>query len=153
MRKIRGYAAALAAVLALASTAASANDDRVYYLNQNQTGLTLPGVTMPNGSDEIRASDGTSCKSGLSGNGAYMDAGLVGSQDEGSGSIDRGAVYGRVVIPLGRVAKRVDCTQLYQLELERLKLELEAAKMGIARGSGPVGDSNVGWTTDGMVAK
>ena len=32
-------------------------------LNQNQTGFTLPGVTLPQGQDEVHASDGTTCRS------------------------------------------------------------------------------------------
>jgi hypothetical protein len=45
--------------------------------------------------------------------------------------------YGRVVVPLGRGPKRLDCVKLYELEVERLKLELELAKAGLGRSVDP----------------
>ena len=92
-------------------------------------GFSLPGVTLPSGTDEVRAADGTSCRSAVGGNGAYVDMGVIGKQS----STDDNAYYGRVVIPLGRNSKRLDCSQLYALEVERLKLELELAKAGMGR--------------------
>jgi hypothetical protein len=38
-------------------------------INQNQTGFTLPGVTLPQGQDEVHASHGTTCHSDVSGSG------------------------------------------------------------------------------------
>ena len=57
---------ALLAVLgAVVSAPVAAND--VY--NLNQTGFTLPGVSLPQGQDEVRAADGTTCRSSISGSG------------------------------------------------------------------------------------
>ncbi len=92
-------------------------------------GFSLPGVTLPSGTDEVRAADGTSCRSAVGGNGAYIDMGVIGKQSTANDN----AYYGRVVIPLGRNSKRLDCSQLYALEVERLKLELELAKAGMGR--------------------
>jgi hypothetical protein len=100
------------------------------------TGFTLPGVTLPQGTDEVRAADGTSCRSAVGGNGAYVDMGLVGKQ----GVSNNGSYYGRVVVPLGKGPKRLDCTRLYDLEVERLKLELELAKAGLGRQQDPTLD-------------
>ena len=156
MRKIPRTAQILT-LLAIAlpgSSPAFAED--LYYLNQNQTGFNLPGVTLPQGQDEIRAADGTTCRSAVGGNGAYMDFGVM----KGSGSnYNDVATYGRVVVPLGRQAKRLNCSKLYELEVERLQLELKLLKMGlgedgrpVASQSAEVGWANDGWTT-GAIAK
>lgn len=92
-------------------------------------GFSLPGVTLPSGTDEVRAADGTSCRSAVGGNGAYLDVGVIGKQS----SRDDNAYYGRVVVPLGKMPKRLNCSALYELEIERLKLELELAKAGLGR--------------------
>lgn len=100
-----------------------------YILNQNQNGFDLPGVTLPQGQDEVRAADGTTCSSAVSGSGAYMDVGIIGNNGfTGNGDF---ASYGRVVVPLGRKAQRLDCSKLYELEVERLRMELDLLKMGV----------------------
>ena len=93
------------------------------------SGFSLPGVTLPSGTDEVRAADGTSCRSAVGGNGAYLDVGVIGKQS----ARDDNAYYGRVVVPLGKMPKRLNCSALYELEIERLKLELELAKAGLGR--------------------
>jgi len=37
----------------------------------------------------------------------------------------RGAVYGRLVIPLGKTPERLDCSKFFDLEMRRQELELE----------------------------
>ena len=148
MRKIPRTAQILT-LLAIAlpgSSPAFAED--LYYLNQNQTGFNLPGVTLPQGQDEIRAADGTTCRSAVGGNGAYMDFGVM----KGNGArYDDVATYGRVVVPLGRQAKRLNCSKLYDLEVERLQLELKLLKMGLGEDGRPLGSQNAeaGWANDG----
>lgn len=107
-----------------------------YFFN-NQTyqyGLNLPQVPIPNGSDEIRAADGTTCKSNTASNNAYLDVGAIGSQDI-DGAFSQGSVYGRIIVPLGSKPKRIDCTALYQLEIQRLQSELQLVRAGMAGGS------------------
>lgn len=116
---------ALAAAWACASPAVA---EDVYNLNQNESGFNLPGVTLPQGQDEVRAADGTTCRSAVSGSGAYVDLGLIRGNSQSDNSV---ATYGRVVIPIGRTPKRVDCSRLYELEVERLHLELKLLKMGL----------------------
>ena len=127
MRQVHGHKSAVAAgalaVLLFAALQANADD-----VNQN-SGFSLPGVTLPQGTDEVRAADGTSCRSAVGGNGAYLDVGVIGKQS----TADDNAYYGRVVVPLGKSPKRLDCAKLYELEVERLKLELELAKAGLGR--------------------
>lgn len=100
----------------------------VYNLNQNESGFNLPGVTLPQGQDEVHAADGTTCRSAVSGSGAYFDLGVIRGNNPSNNDI---ATYGRVVIPIGRTPKRVDCSRLYELEVERLQLELKLLKMGL----------------------
>jgi hypothetical protein len=38
-------------------------------------------------------------------------------------------VYARVSIPLGKRPKRIDCSKVYELEIERLRQELELLRM------------------------
>ncbi|MGL4398151.1 MAG: hypothetical protein ACRCS9_16560 [Hyphomicrobium sp.] len=102
-----------------------------YYLN-NQTysyGMHLPQVPQPNGQDEIRAADGTTCRSSMASNGAYADLGGLAGQDNG-GAFNSGTVYARMIIPLGGVPNRLDCSELYNLEIRRLQHELELARAG-----------------------
>lgn len=128
MREVPGHKGAIAGgALALALcgflSSAMAQD-----ASQN-AGFSLPGVTLPSGTDEVRAADGTSCRSAVGGNGAYLDVGVIGKQS----SSNDNAYYGRVVVPLGKAPKRLNCSALYELEIERLKLELELAKAGMGR--------------------
>lgn len=91
-------------------------------------------MQLPQGADEVRASDGTSCRSAVGGSGAYLDVGVIGNPNRSSAS---NSYYGRVVVPLGRTPKRLDCSKLYELEVERLRMELELAKAGLGRQTDP----------------
>ena len=117
------------AVLGALLFASEARSEDIYHLSQDQNGFDLPGVTLPQGQDEVRAADGTTCSSAISGSGAYLDVGVIKSNRV----LDSGefATYGRVVIPLGRTPKRLDCARLYELEVERQQMELSLLKMGV----------------------
>lgn len=39
--------------------------------------------------------------------------------------------YARIVIPFGQQPRRLNCAQLYDLEIERLKREIELLKVGL----------------------
>lgn len=112
-------------------------------IQQNISGFNLPGVTLPQGHDEVRAADGTTCRSAVGGNGAYVDMGLIGNPErtgETEGSL---SAYGRLVVPLGAMnRKRIDCTKLYDLEVARLEMELKLMQMGLGRGMAPVGEGS-----------
>lgn len=169
MWKVHGSAIAVA-LLAFASVSfgaveASANDT---FINQNISGFNLPGVQLPQGHDEVRAADGTTCRSAVSGSGAYLDVGLIGNPEQS----DNGSysAYGRLVVPLGRKTPRVDCTRLYDLEVQRLEMELRLMQMGLTRGIAPAGETSAsgevsedgemelasgnwdddGWSTEGL---
>ena len=123
-------------------------DSDQYVINQNQTGVTLPGVVMPNGFDEIRAADGTTCRASMAGSGAYLDSGVIGDN-----SSHRISAYGRLVVPLGKKPTRLDCDKLYQLELKRLELEVELMRRGLdpRMRSNASGDwaSDASWSNEG----
>lgn len=141
MRKIS--CTAYVALLAVLGTHIPAAANDVY--NLNQTGFTLPGVSLPQGQDEVRAADGTTCRSSISGSGAYLDVGVVGGRTATQGM----ATYGRVVVPLGKRPKRIDCSRLYALEIERLELEIRMLKMGIAGGQQTEANwANEGWSNE-----
>ena len=105
-------------------------------ITQNTSaGFSLPGVSLPTGHDEVRAADGTTCRSAVSGGGAYLDVGIIGNPD--SATANDLSHYGRLVIPLGRQSKRLDCSRLYDLEVQRLQMELRLMQMGLGRGVTP----------------
>ncbi|GLS29846.1 hypothetical protein [Neomesorhizobium albiziae] len=133
---------------------ANAAAEEIYY-TQNQTGFTLPGVTLPQGQDEVRAADGTTCRSAVAGSGAYLDVGVIqGNGPTYGSSVSDLSTYGRIVIPLGRQPKRLDCARLYQLEVERLQMELRLLKMGLdPQGKGPDMATNAGWAEQGWSDK
>ena len=102
--------------------------------------LYLPGPPHgPGGEDSIETSSGTRCRQSINSNGAYLDAGLAGSaakpvdlrgQPYFSDTRDQQALaYVRVTVPLGKRPKRIDCSNIYELEIDRLKRELELLQM------------------------
>lgn len=132
-------------------------NDTNFYQSNTQFGVNLPNAALPSGSDEVRAADGTSCRSAQGGNGAYLDSGVIGSPG-GNGLGESGAIYSRVVIPLGETPRRLDCGALYDLEVQRLRAELQLARMGLAS-HGQVSaassevSSNDNWSNEGVQQK
>jgi len=123
----------LAASLASAATPVTAN-----------RGVFLPPAPNgPGGEDSIETADGTRCRQSINSNGAYLDVGATGSVAKpladdrtGNGIVlfsqerDQEALaYVRVTIPLGQRPARLDCSRLYELEIERLRRELELLRM------------------------
>lgn len=140
----------LAAICAISTIVTPAVAQTVNNNNNQNFGFNLPTAPLPNGFDEVRASDGTTCRSSMSGNGAYLDVGGIGGQSRSGGSMDSGTVYGRVVIPLGEKPGRIDCRSLYQLEIDRLKHELRMVKSGINSGqsAGSADWQKEGWNNN-----
>ncbi|MEM0928158.1 MAG: SPOR domain-containing protein [Pseudomonadota bacterium] len=150
MRTISRHPPVLLAVLAAASAAASAQQEvtqgsqPIVVPSQssvfNQNSVNLPNAPVTTGQDIVRGADGTSCQSAIASGGPYLDVGVLQSQD--FYERDSAAVYGRIVIPIGKRAKRLDCTKLYQLEIERMRMELELLRMGTSYTAMPVGLQN-----------
>ena len=131
-------------MLALVSAGASAQT-----ISQNISGFNLPGVQLPQGHDEVRAADGTTCRSAVSGSGAYLDLGIIGNPDAGTAA--GVSHYGRLVVPIGKKPKRLDCTRLYDLEVQRLEMELRLMQMGLNRSVAPPSGTAVSGSEDDTV--
>ena len=136
-------------ILAASCVSTQVFADSNFIQNNQQFGVNLPQVALPSGSDEIRTTDGATCRSAVGGDGAYMDVGVIGSPESDDANASA-AAYGRLVIPLGYKAKRLDCTKLYDLEIRRLKMELELARMGTAGSANtPAAAVNSNWAEEG----
>ena len=132
---VRNYLSAACASLALACAVPSAN--------AGTTGVYLPPAPSgPGGEDSIETSSGTRCRQSINSNGSYLDVGVMGSAasplpDEGGryafgDDRDRQAtVYARVSIPLGKRPERIDCSRVYELELDKLRREVELLRLGL----------------------
>ena len=100
-----------------------------------------PAPNGPGGEDSIETSSGTRCRQSINGNGAYLDVGMAASHSNGTtndpyrhGSSVRddgneALGYARVVMPIGPKPQRIDCSRLYEMELARMKREIELLKM------------------------
>ncbi len=117
----------LAASLASAPALASGN------------GIFLPPPPSgPGGEDSIETASGTRCRQSMNSNGAYLDVGATGSagspvdparQFVNDGRDREASAYVRLTVPLGRRPGRIDCQQVYQLEIQRLQREIELLRM------------------------
>ncbi len=122
-------------VASLASLAAPVAANRGVYLP--------PAPQGPGGEDSIETADGTRCRQSINSNGPYLDLGAAGAASKplesdrlGSGVVlfsqerDQEALaYVRVTIPLGQRPARLDCSRLYELEIDRLRRELDLLRM------------------------
>lgn len=95
----------------------------------------IPSVQQSTGYDEIKTSTGIVCRQSMS-NQTYINMGVTGSQnnyrDEGWdnwNSRDNGEamVYVQMTIPIGS-PERMDCSRIYDLEVERQQLEIQQLK-------------------------
>ena len=106
-----------------------------------QQGIYLPPAPHgPGGEDTIETASGTRCRQSINSNSGYVDIGVAGSGGSGipnaSGVFvtinerDREALaYARVTVPLGKQPKRIDCSRVYELEIERLREEVALLRM------------------------
>ena len=95
---------------------------------------SIPSLGSTGSGSEVRTAAGSTCKSGTQR--TTFDAGVV-SRNFNSMQQDNlnpfgfvsqmpqetGMVYARVTIPLGAKKDRLDCTRMYNLELERMQDE------------------------------
>lgn len=94
--------------------------------------LSLPGAPGSYQSDRFRAGE-LDCSMAI-GSGTNLEFGVVGViNNPSTGSVgpdfngqDKNVgVYGRITIPLGGPKSRVDCTELYRLEMTKKRMEIE----------------------------
>ena len=104
----------------------------------------LPAAAPSAGQDEFRASDGTTCRSTMDGTkrvevGTFATGGRVesGSHIGLPGYVQttpaqgNAGVYGRFSWSLDAKPNRMDCSKLYELELEKKRLEVELLKRSL----------------------
>ena len=105
---------------------------------QAADGILLPSPPVgPGGEDAITTSEGVRCSQSINSSGGYLDFGVAGGNLDtyttptvgGPGQSAIG--YARIIIPLGSSPKRLDCSRLYDLEIARLKAEIQMLKVGL----------------------
>jgi hypothetical protein len=109
-------------LLAICSTASA---------NTGSLNLTLPGSYGSYQSDSFRA-DGLDCSMAI-GSSTNVEFGVVGVINRAPNTITTSplgqskdiGVYGRITIPIGAPRERLDCNELYQLELKKKRMEVQ----------------------------
>ena len=101
--------------------------------------FSIPSMSSVSGSDSIRAGD-LDCKNAIGGstnfeigmtgviNNAVVP--IIGKEGNNPQTKDIG-LYARLIIPLDAPNERINCNTLYQLELQRRRLEVERLKQEI----------------------
>ena len=102
--------------------------------------FALPSPGTNSGTDSIRAGD-LDCKNSIGGStnfelgltGIISNAvtPLIGKQSELNPQTKDIGVYARIIIPLDGPSERINCNTLYQLELQRRRLEVEKLRAEI----------------------
>lgn len=76
------------------------------------------------------------CSQSINSSSGYLDVGVAagGGVTLGSSAINAEPTtlgYARVVIPLGLPPNRLDCSRLYEMEIERLQREIDLLTIGL----------------------
>lgn len=103
--------------------------------------LSIPSLSSSSAYDEFRTSSGMTCRQSVSGS-AQLQVGGVASMDDSEDDYTGGSwnnrryardekgVFVQLIVPIG-VPDRIDCTTLYNLEIEKQQLELQQLKSQI----------------------
>ena len=102
--------------------------------------LQLPSGGSSFGTDSIKAGD-LDCSNSIGGS-TVFDVGMtgivnnavtpiIGKEDPNNPEAKQIGVYARIVIPLDAPNERINCNTLYQLELQRRRLEVEKLRQEI----------------------
>ena len=109
--------------------------------NNSSMSLSLPNASSSFGTDSIKAGD-LDCKNSIGGS-TNFELGLtgvinnaiapfgIGKKDEDNPQTKDLGVYARIIIPLDGPRERINCNTLYQLELQRRRLEIEKLRQEI----------------------
>lgn len=104
---------------------------------ESADGILLPPAPIgPGGEDSITTSQGVKCSQSINSSSGYLDIGVAAGGGLNLGTTSLGAQpntlgYARVVIPLGTPPNRLDCSRLYEMEIERLQREIELLSIGL----------------------
>ena len=102
--------------------------------------LSLPGASSSNGTDSV-SMDQMKCSNSISG-GTLFEVGmtgvinnaiapLIGKKDPNNPQSKDIGLYARIIIPLDGPAERVNCNSLYQLILQKQRLEMTKLRQEI----------------------
>tara|TARA_R110001632_G_scaffold32823_2_gene84565 strand:- start:726 stop:1100 length:375 start_codon:yes stop_codon:yes gene_type:complete len=102
--------------------------------------LSLPGSSSSNGTDSV-SMDQMKCANSISG-GTLFEVGmtgvinnaiapLIGKQDPNNPQSKDVGLYARIIIPLDGPAERINCNSLYQLMLQKQRLEMTKLRQEI----------------------
>ena len=102
--------------------------------------LALPSASLGFGTDSIKAGD-LNCSNSIGGS-TNFEVGLTGilnnavtplfgTNDQDNPQTKQLGVYARITIPLDAPNERINCNTLYQLELQRRRLEVEKLRQEI----------------------
>lgn len=95
----------------------------------------MPFGVVPSGQDRIRSADGVECQTHVGPRNRWMDMGVysMGTQANTLPSTPNSSqaigVYARITINLDPVVPQLDCSRLYQLEIDRLRREVDDQQM------------------------
>ena len=101
------------------------------YANNGSLNLSLPGAAGSYQSDSFRA-DGLDCSMAI-GSATNLEFGVVGFINKGTTTVTTDplgqpnrdvGVYARLTVPIGAPRTRLDCNELYQLELRKKRMEV-----------------------------
>ena len=109
--------------------------------NNSSMSLSLPNASSSFGTDSIKAGD-LDCKNSIGGS-TNFELGLtgvinnaiapfgIGKKDADNPQTKDLGIYARIIIPLDGPRERINCNTLYQLELQRRRLEIEKLRQEI----------------------
>jgi len=102
--------------------------------------FSLPSASISSGTDKIRAGDldcsnsiggSTNFELGMTGLISNVNIPIIGKEDPNNPQTKDIGLYARIIIPLDGPSERINCNTLYQLELQRRRLEVERLKQEI----------------------
>lgn len=101
------------------------------FAQSNSINLALPGAAGSYQSDSFRA-NGLDCSMAI-GSATNVEFGVIGVINRTPATVTTDlnmqqrdvGVYGRITIPIGAPRTRLDCNELYQLELKKKRMEVQ----------------------------
>tara|TARA_R110002012_G_scaffold155563_1_gene316454 strand:+ start:105 stop:524 length:420 start_codon:yes stop_codon:yes gene_type:complete len=108
--------------------------------DSNSMSFSLPSASISSGTDKIRAGDldcsnsiggSTNFELGMTGLISNVTMPIIGKEDPNNPQTKDIGLYARIIIPLDGPSERINCNTLYQLELQRRRLEVERLKQEI----------------------
>ena len=108
--------------------------------DSNSMSFSLPSASISSGTDKIRAGDldcsnsiggSTNFELGMTGLISNVNIPIIGKEDPNNPQTKDIGLYARIIIPLDGPSERINCNTLYQLELQRRRLEVERLKQEI----------------------